>query len=137
VACSTKPSRPVRHPGIGDAWRGHIARTTDGGLLLLDLERCALGPPEWDLVSTVVSRVTTGWLHADEWTAYNDAYGLDVTTWDGFAVLRDIRELRMTSMACQVAATDPDRYGEQAARRLVCLRGQRGTRSWEGWWAVL
>jgi aminoglycoside phosphotransferase (APT) family kinase protein len=120
----------------GDAWRGNIARTADGELILLDLERCALGPPEWDLVSTAVSRVTTGWLDADEWAAYTDAYGQDVTTWDGFALLRDIRELRMTSMACQVAATDPDRYGEQAAHRLACMRGQRRARPWTGWEAV-
>jgi aminoglycoside phosphotransferase (APT) family kinase protein len=89
----------------GDAWHGNIARTPDGDLFPLDLERCAIGPPEWDLVSTAVSRMTTGWLDADEWAAY----GQDVTRWDGFAVLRDIRELQMTSMACQVAATDPDR----------------------------
>jgi hypothetical protein len=62
--------------------------------------------------------------------------GQDVTTWDGFALLRDIRELRMTSMACQVAATDPDRYGEQAAHRLACMRGQRGARPWTGWEVV-
>ncbi|WP_116049363.1 hypothetical protein [Amycolatopsis palatopharyngis] len=32
-------------------------------------------------------------------------YGHDVTDWAGFPVLRDIRELRMVSMACQVGAT--------------------------------
>jgi hypothetical protein len=120
----------------GDAWRGNIARTADSRTILLDLERCALGPPEWDLTSTAVSRVTTGWLGAAEWAAYCDAYGHDVTGWDGFDVLRDIRELRMVSMACQIADTDPDHYGEQAAHRLTCLRGQRGARPWSGWEAV-
>lgn len=130
------PSGLPRAVVHGDAWRGNIARTPDGELILLDLERCALGPPEWDLVSTAVSRVTTGWLNTDEWATYCGAYGQDVTTWDGFALLRDIRELRMTSMACQVAATDPDRYDHQAAHRLACLRGQRGARPWSGWEAV-
>ncbi|HKS47547.1 MAG TPA: phosphotransferase [Amycolatopsis sp.] len=120
----------------GDAWRGNIARTGDGRTILLDLESCALGPPEWDLTSTAVSRVTTGWLDAGEWADYSAAYDLDVTTWTGFDVLRDIRELRMTSMACQVAATDPERYGQQAAHRLACLRGRRGSRPWPGWEAV-
>jgi Ser/Thr protein kinase RdoA (MazF antagonist) len=120
----------------GDAWRGNIARTEDGRTILLDFERCAFGPPEWDLTSTAVSHATTAWLDAEEWTAYCNAYAHDVTTWAGFEVLRDIRELRMTSMACQIAAMDPDRYGAQAAHRLACLRDQRGMRPWSGWNAV-
>jgi aminoglycoside/choline kinase family phosphotransferase len=120
----------------GDAWEGNVVRTVDGDVVLLDFERCALGPPEWDLVSMAVSRVTAGWLSAADWAAYCDAYGHDVTEWAGFPVLRDIRELRMTTMACQIATKDPERYGEQAAHRLACLRGQRGERPWGGWEAV-
>lgn len=120
----------------GDAWEGNVVRTVDGDVVLLDFERCSLGPPEWDLVSMAVSRVTTGWMRATDWAAYCDAYGHDVTEWAGFPVLRDIRELRMTTMACQLAAKDPARYGEQAAHRLACVRGQRGERPWGGWEAV-
>jgi aminoglycoside phosphotransferase (APT) family kinase protein len=120
----------------GDAWAGNIVRTGSGEVVLLDFERCALGPPEWDLVSTAVSHVTTGWMDADEWSAYCDAYGKDVTKWDGFDVLRDIRELRMSSMAAQVAAKNPDKYREQAAHRVACIRGQLGVRPWSGWRAV-
>ncbi|GAA0644396.1 aminoglycoside phosphotransferase family protein [Kutzneria viridogrisea] len=116
----------------GDAWRGNVV-STPSGVVLLDLERCAVGPPEWDLVSTAVSHVTTGRLDAAEWASYCDAYGYDVTTWSGFTVLRDIRELRMTTMAAQVAATCPERYADQAAHRLACLRGGRGPRPWNGW----
>ncbi|WP_431910834.1 phosphotransferase family protein [Amycolatopsis thermoflava] len=124
-------------PGVvhGDAWRGNIARTANGRVVLLDFERTAIGPPEWDLVSTGVSRVTTAWLPEAEWTAYCSAYGHDVTTWPGFEVLRDIRELRMTLMACQLAVENP-RYQEQAAHRLACIRGDRGPRPWAGWAAV-
>jgi hypothetical protein len=117
----------------GDAWDGNIARTADGRTILLDFERCAIGPPEWDLTSTAVSHVTTGWMDSRQWQAYSDAYGYDVTDWAGFAVLRDIRELRMTSMACQAAATNPGRYAAQAIHRLTCLRGLRGPRPWSGW----
>nr|WP_042188996.1 aminoglycoside phosphotransferase family protein [Kibdelosporangium sp. MJ126-NF4]CEL18590.1 hypothetical protein [Kibdelosporangium sp. MJ126-NF4]CTQ98075.1 hypothetical protein [Kibdelosporangium sp. MJ126-NF4] len=120
----------------GDAWRGNVVRTIDGKVVLLDFERCSLGPPEWDLVSTAISRVTTGRMSTTDWTAYCDAYGHDVTQWAGFLVLRDIRELRMTTMACQFAAQDPEQYGEQAAHRLACLRGLRGDRPWTGWKAV-
>lgn len=120
----------------GDAWKGNIARTADGDVILLDLERCTLGPPEWDLVSTAVSHVTTGWLSREDWAAYSEAYGFDVTTWDGFSVLRDIRELRMTLMACQLAAVDPSSYRQQAIHRLACIRCNRGPRPWNGWTTV-
>lgn len=126
-------------PGIprgvvhGDAWQGNIARTADGRTILLDFERCAIGPPEWDLTSAAVSHVTTGWMDSQQWRAYSDTYGYDVTNWAGFTVLRDIRELRMTSMACQTAATNPVLYAAQATHRLACLRGHRGPRPWPGW----
>lgn len=115
----------------GDAWRGNVASTMEG-VLLLDFERCAYGPPEWDLVSTAVSRVTTGWLDADTLTEYCRTYGYDVTTWEGFEVLRDIRELRMTSMAAQVAEKNPTAR-PQFAHRLACLQGRNGPRPWSGW----
>ena len=115
----------------GDAWRGNVAATEDGPILL-DFERCAYGPPEWDLVSTAVSGVTTGWLDAETWTDYCRTYGHDVTTWDGFEVLRDIRELRMTTMAAQIAEKDPTAY-PQFAHRLSCLQGRNGGRPWSGW----
>lgn len=116
----------------GDAWRGNVVSTADG-VVLLDLERCSVGPPEWDLVSTAVGYATTGRVGDAEWASYCDAYGSDVTTWSGFSVLRDIRELRMTTMAAQLAATNPERYAEQASHRLACLRGERGPRPWSGW----
>jgi hypothetical protein len=104
--------------------------------VLFDLERCSLGPPEWDLVSTAVVYVTTAGIGTNEWANYCEVYGHDVTTWEGFDTLRDIRELRQTTMAVQVAATNPERYSDQAAHRLACLRGQHGPRPWSGWWPV-
>ena len=118
----------------GDAWRGNVASTAEG-VLLLDFERCAYGPPEWDLVSTAVSRVTTGWLDAQTWTEYCRTYGYDVTTWEGFEVLRDIRELRMTTTAAQVAEKNPAAH-PQFAHRLACLQGHNGPRPWSGWHPV-
>ncbi|MCO1575502.1 aminoglycoside phosphotransferase family protein [Crossiella sp. SN42] len=120
----------------GDAWRGNIARLGNGHAVLLDFERVALGPPEWDLTSTAVSYTSTGWLDAEQWKSYCDAYGHDVTRWEGYAVLRDIRELRMTTMAVQVAERDPGQYARQAAHRIACLRGHSGPRPWRGWHAV-
>lgn len=118
----------------GDAWRGNVALTADGPVLH-DFERCAFGPPEWDLVSTAVGYVTTQMIDAEKWRAYCKTYGYDVTDWDGFEVLRNIRELRMTTMAAQVASTNPT-VQPQLAHRLACLRGEHGTRPWPGWHPV-
>jgi aminoglycoside phosphotransferase len=120
----------------GDAWSGNVVTTAESAFVLLDLERCSVGPPEWDLVSMAVAHVTTAGIDANEWALYCETYGHDVTTWEGFDVLRDIRELRQTTMAAQVAATNPQRYADQAAHRLACLRGQHGPRPWSGWQAV-
>lgn len=71
----------------------------------------------------------------DEGSAYCRTYGHDVTTWEGFEILRDIRELRMTTMAAQVAEKNPSTY-PQFAHRLACLQGRNGPRPWEGWQAA-
>lgn len=44
----------------GDAWIGNVVSTGDGEVVLLDLERCSVGPPEWDLTSTAVRAFTMG-----------------------------------------------------------------------------
>jgi aminoglycoside phosphotransferase (APT) family kinase protein len=117
----------------GDAWRGNVAATDDGPVLL-DLERFAYGPPEWDLASVAVNYTTFGTVTAEEWTGFCDRYGQDVTTWSGFDVLRDIRELRKVTFAVQLAEQRPD-IAEQAGYRLACLRGECGARPW-GWTGV-
>lgn len=117
----------------GDAWTGNVAVTSTGPVLL-DLERFAVGPPEWDLTSTAVRYTTDGTCTAQEWAAYCDAYGSDVTTWAGYSILRDARELRRTTFALQMAPTRAD-IAAQASYRLACIQGLRGPRPW-GWTAV-
>jgi aminoglycoside phosphotransferase len=113
----------------GDAWTGNIVATSDGQVILLDLERCSIGPPEWDLVSSAVKYVTYGQVSAAEWQQFCAAYGRDVTTWANFPVILGIRELRMTCYAAQQAAADPHLAGE-ARLRVACLRGHHGHRPW-------
>lgn len=117
-------------PIHGDAWTDNIAHTDDG-LVLLDLERAALGPPEWDLVHMANEHHSFGWLTHEDYTDYCATYGHDVTTWAGYPTLRDIRELRQVLYAYQVATT-PDRRA-QADHRLACIRGDTGPRPWRGW----
>lgn len=119
----------------GDAWVGNVVETSDGSVVFLDLERCAIGPPEWDLVHTAIKLTSFGWITADDYGEFCRIYGHDVTTWAGFELLRDIREFRMTCMAAQIAAED-SRVRDQAAHRLACLRGTEGPRPWSGWHAV-
>ncbi|MEV0284095.1 aminoglycoside phosphotransferase family protein [Kribbella sp. NPDC050820] len=115
----------------GDAWAGNVVVTVDGPVLL-DLERFSLGPPEWDLVSTAVRLSTFGTMTAEEYQAFAQAYGHDVLMWDGFDVLRDIRELRVTCYAAQRASEEPS-LREQADLRVASIRGLRGPRPWPDW----
>ncbi|WP_059007982.1 phosphotransferase family protein [Streptomyces specialis] len=127
---------PGRRPECvvhGDAWGGNCAITSQGAVLL-DFERTAQGPPEWDLASIAVEHETFGSLSRTEYQEFCDAYGYDVTTWPGYRTLRDIRELRKATFALQIADDDPA-AAEQARFRLACLRGQHGERPW-GWTAV-
>lgn len=118
----------------GDAWIGNVVSTDDGEVVLLDLERCSIGSPEWDLTSTAVKAFTLAGISAEDYGVFVRVYGHDVTSWPGFETLRDIREFRMTCMAAQVAAENPIRQDE-VVLRLACLRGERGPRPWH-WTAV-
>ncbi|MFI5501099.1 phosphotransferase enzyme family protein [Nocardia asteroides] len=119
-------------PIHGDAWEGNVVTTEAGVTTFLDLERAAVGPPEWDLVSTAIKHSSFGWISAERYGAFCDAYGYDVAEWQGFSLLRDIRELRMTCMAAQAAGLDP-KHATQAQHRVDCLRGVSGSRPWSGW----
>jgi aminoglycoside phosphotransferase (APT) family kinase protein len=117
----------------GDAWSGNVA-VTEHGPALLDLERFAFGPPEWDLTGVAVSYTTFGSVSAEEWQGFCARYGYDVTRWNGFPVFCDIRELRKVTFAVQLAEHRED-IAEQARYRIACLRGERGPRPW-GWTSV-
>lgn len=119
----------------GDPWAGNVLSTEDGQVVLVDLERVGIGLPQWDLVSTAIKHSSFGFLTAEQYEEFCVAYGADVTGWHGFDVLRDIRELRMTTMAAQLAATDSS-VADQAALRVACVRGEKGPRPWRGWRAV-
>jgi aminoglycoside phosphotransferase len=113
----------------GDAWAGNVVATDDGRTVLLDLERCSIGPYQWDLVSTAVKFVTYGLIDRAGYQHFCDAYGTDVTMWAGFSLFRDIREMRMTCYVAQQATADPS-FEQEARLRLSCLRGKRGPRPW-------
>jgi aminoglycoside phosphotransferase (APT) family kinase protein len=112
----------------GDAWGGNIVATA-AGPVVLDLERFAYGPPEWDLTSVAVDHFTFGSTSAQQWAQFCKRYDHDVTEWAGYSILRDARELRKVTFAAQMAGQRPG-LREQAEYRLACIRGERGPRPW-------
>lgn len=119
----------------GDAWVGNVVSTRDGEVMFLDLERCSIGPPEWDLAHTAIKNTSFGWFSAADYRDFCSHYGHDVTDWAGFALLRDIRELRMTCYVAQHATEHPEAHTE-AQLRLDSLCGKNGPRPWN-WTPVL
>lgn len=119
----------------GNASIDNIVSTSDGGVMLLDLDRAAVGPPEWDLVATAVDLTTFGTLSEHDYQLFSEIYGYDVTTWGGFELLRDVRDLRNALWMAEQAVEHPNTRAE-AQHRVACLRGRRGSRPW-GWRAPL
>ena len=74
----------------GDAYRGNLLR--DGQLVVLaDWDAVSTGPREVDLIPTL--QATRFGLPEDQRDVFIAAYGQDIRSWDGYPVLRDIREL--------------------------------------------
>ena len=74
----------------GDAWRGNLLR--DGHqAVLADWDNVSTGPREIDLVPTL--QAPRFGLPEDQRDAFIAAYGRDIRSWDGYQVLRDMREL--------------------------------------------
>jgi aminoglycoside phosphotransferase (APT) family kinase protein len=74
----------------GDAYRGNLLR--DGQRVVrADWDAVSTGPREVDLIPTL--QATRFGLPDDQRDAFVAAYGQDIRSWDGYPVLRDIREL--------------------------------------------
>jgi hypothetical protein len=105
----------------GDAHVQNLIKTPSGQAVLIDFEAFAFGPREIDLSTTACER-DLGWHSAADYEAFCEAYGYDVTTWDGFAVLRDINHLKMTTWLMQNVSEGPD-VAAEFQTRLASLKG--------------
>jgi hypothetical protein len=56
-------------------------------------------------------------------------YGFDVTTWEGFPVLRRIRELKLVTSVVPVLRSNPD-IREQWQHRLTTFKHGDGDAKW-------
>jgi Ser/Thr protein kinase RdoA (MazF antagonist) len=113
----------------GDAQISNLIRHVDGTVLLSDLDPCAVGPPEWDLVLTAVYYVRQRWHTETEYEAFAETYGFDVLKWAGFEVLADIRELRMVTWLMQNTGESPA-IAAEVRHRVRTLRDGVVPRRW-------
>ncbi|UGQ14310.1 phosphotransferase [Yinghuangia sp. ASG 101] len=113
----------------GDAHVRNALADPAGQAHLIDLDDVAEGPREWDLTVTAVCADRLGWHTRAEYRRFADAYGFDVTTWDGYPVLADIHELMMVAWLAQSAADNPAATDE-LTRRIADLRSGSTRRAW-------
>jgi hypothetical protein len=97
-------------------------------VVLLDFEAVAVGPREWDLMPTAVARERFR-LSEEHYREFADAYGFDVRTWAGYPVLREIRELTMTTWLMQNVGESAAAAAEFALR-VASLRERDTRRVW-------
>lgn len=96
--------------------------------VLCDWDTIAYGQPEWDLVTVEIHcrRFGHGRRHYEDFAA---RYGFDVTTWSGYPVLRDIRELRMITTNARKTDHTPGTLTE-VRRRIRGLRAGEADLAW-------
>ncbi|MEV4116854.1 aminoglycoside phosphotransferase family protein [Nonomuraea sp. NPDC049695] len=112
----------------GDPHRKNLVRAADSRTVMLDLERFAIGPIEWDLV-VVANYHVVGWYTAAEYAAFVEAYGADITQWEGFDALAKVRQLRMTTWLASRTGREP-RLIPEAHLRISTLRDGSAARAW-------
>ncbi|MBA8827612.1 aminoglycoside phosphotransferase (APT) family kinase protein [Saccharopolyspora lacisalsi] len=109
----------------GDAHLGNLIGGPHGPVLC-DLDSLCAGPPEWDLTPMAVGRCRLG--HPPErYEQLAGAYGFDITTWSGFEVLRELRELKITVSVLPILRSNPVLSEELHHRLSSMRRGDRET----------
>jgi hypothetical protein len=112
----------------GDAHLDNLIRAPDGRVLVCDFDSVSTGPAEWDLVPVAVGMLRFG--HPPGRHAQLAAtYGLDVTTWSGFPVLRAVRELKLVTSVLPILASSPT-AAAQFRVRLDSLRSGDPAARW-------
>jgi aminoglycoside phosphotransferase (APT) family kinase protein len=117
-------TRSVVH---GDAHLGNLIPGRDGPVLC-DFDSTCLGPPEWDLTPIPVGLRRFGGSRRAART-FARTYGFDVTEWPGFAVLREVRELKLATSVLPILRSNPGVVPE-LRRRLHSVRTGDTTAGW-------
>jgi aminoglycoside phosphotransferase (APT) family kinase protein len=97
--------------------------------VICDFDSTSIGPREWDLTPAAVGKLRFNYT-TDTHGQLASAYGFDVTQWDGFPVMRRLRELQLVTSVLPVLDSNPG-LREQWERRFRSFRdGDEGVR-WE------
>lgn len=111
----------------GDAYPGNTL--WDGNRALLgDWDEAGTGPRELDLVNTHQG-VRFGRTQAER-DAFTAAYDYDVTTWPGFPVLREMRDLHTLGSYIRLADTGNERAAAELDFRLNTLKERNVDALW-------
>ena len=102
-----------------DAHLGNVIGGPDGPLLC-DLDSLCIGQPEWDLTPIAVGSLRMGY-PASWHEELAEAYGFDITSWEGFAILRELRELKITTGVLPILRSNPS-VRQQVEWRLRTIR---------------
>jgi Ser/Thr protein kinase RdoA (MazF antagonist) len=114
-------------PIHGDAHTRNLL-TDCGQVVLLDFEAAAFGPREWDLLPTAIAVDRYGL--AESWyQQFAATYGFDVRTWAGYPLLREVREMGMTTWIMQNIGESPA-VAAEFALRVASLRERDFERAW-------
>ena len=113
--------RPTLAPGPihGDAFLGNLIPGPNGPVLC-DFDSTSIGYREWDLTPVAVGSLRFDY-EIDPHQSFAAAYGFDVTSWSGFAVLRQLRELQLVTSVLPVLRSNPP-VRRQFEHRLAALR---------------
>ncbi|MFG1976453.1 phosphotransferase [Nonomuraea fuscirosea] len=112
----------------GDAHSDNLIKAVDGSIILIDFERFAFGPPETDLAVTAIEH-TLGWGTRAEYDQFAECYGFDVMAWEGYSILREINELKMTTWLMQNVDEDAA-IAQEFHNRMSSLRAPDMPRRW-------
>jgi thiamine kinase-like enzyme len=110
----------------GDAHLGNLI-PSPAGPVLCDFDSASLGPPEWDLTPLAVGVVRFG----EPTGRYRElvrSYGFDVARWEGFPVLRDVRELKLITSVLPILSSRPEVRPEFFRRLGDVRRGDNSAR---------
>lgn len=111
----------------GDAHLGNLI-PSPAGPVLCDFDSTCLGPPEWDLTPIPVGLRRFGGSRRSA-AAFSRAYGFSVTGWPGYAVLREVRELKLVTSVLPILRSNP-RVAPELRKRLDSVRTGDTSAGW-------
>jgi hypothetical protein len=112
----------------GDPFLGNLIPGARGPVLC-DFDSTCIGPREWDLTPIAVGKLRFNYPH-DDHSLVAARYGFDVTMWDGFPVLKRIRELKLVTSVVPVLRSNPN-IRDQWQYRLATFKDGDSTAKWE------